>query len=121
MASTTIFERAGGFATVRRVVSSFYERVLDSPALAHYFEHIDMRRLIDHQTKFISAVMGGPGSFTDDHLRRVHQHLGISHDEFAEVADHLRAALEEYDVAPDDVAAVEAAVRRREPVIVTGD
>lgn len=118
MATTTIFERAGGFATVRRVVSSFYDRVLDSPRLARYFEHVEMRRLIDHQTKFISAVMGGPGSFTDDHLRRVHEHLGISHDEFVEAAGHLREALEEFDIDAADVDAVEAAVLRREPVVV---
>jgi hemoglobin len=116
--ATTIFERAGGFATVRRVVSSFYDRVLDSPTLARYFEHVEMRRLIDHQTKFISAVMGGPGSFTDEHLRRVHEHLGISHDEFLEAAGHLREALEEHDLAPSDIEAVHAAVLRREPVVV---
>ena len=119
MATTTIFERAGGFATVRRVISSFYDRVLDSPTVAGHFENVDMRRLIDHQTKFISAMMGGPGSFTDDHLRRVHAHLGITHDEFVEVTEHLREALEEYGVAPEDIAIVEAEVKRREPLIVT--
>lgn len=116
--ATTIFERAGGFATVRRVISSFYERVLDSPNLARYFEHVEMRRLIDHQTKFISSVMGGPGSFTDEHLRRVHEQLGITHDEFLEAAGHLREALEEHDLESADVDAVYAAVLRREPVVV---
>jgi hemoglobin len=40
----------GGFAKVRLLVSEFYDRVLDSDTLAPYFDGIDMRRLIDHQT-----------------------------------------------------------------------
>ena len=56
----TMFERYGGFARVSRVVSSFYERVLESPSLAPYFAGIDMRRQIDHQTKFIASIRAGP-------------------------------------------------------------
>jgi hemoglobin len=116
--SQTIFERVGGFATVRRIVSSFYEKVLDSPTLSPYFERIEMRRLVDHQTRFISSVMGGPASFTDDHLRRVHEGLGISHDEYAELAGHLRESLEEHDVSPADADEVHKAIVRRERFIV---
>jgi hemoglobin len=118
--SQTIFERAGGFATVRRVVSSFYERVLESPALGPYFEHVDMRRQIDHQTKFVTSVMGGPASYTDDHLRRVHRNMSISHAEFVELVGYLREALENHDVPAEDVDEVIRAIESREPVIVTG-
>jgi hemoglobin len=116
----TIFERAGGFATVRRVVSSFYDRVLGSPTLAPYFEHVDMRRQIDHQTKFVTSIMGGPASFTDDHLLRVHRHMQISHAEFVELVGYLREALEDHSVAEDDVDEVVRSIERRERVIVAG-
>lgn len=115
----TIFERYGGFATVRRVVSTFYDSALDSPMLAHHFENVDVRRLIDHQAKFISSVMGGPASYTDEHLRRVHERLGITTAEFREMIDLLEEALDEYDVAQADIDQVLAAIRRREGVIVT--
>lgn len=68
----TIFERYGGFAKVSRIVSSFYDKILESPITSTYFDNIDMRRLIDHQTKFIAYVMGGPASYTNDQLERVH-------------------------------------------------
>lgn len=115
----TIFERYGGFASVRRVVSSFYDRVLDSPALARHFETVDMRTLIDHQTKFIAQAMGGPASYTDEHLRRVHARLGIGHEDFIEMARLLRETLEDFDFDPADVDAVDREILRREHVIVT--
>lgn len=115
----TIFDRHGGFATVRRIVSAFYDSVLESPLLAHHFEEIDVRRLIDHQARFVSSLMGGPASYTDEHLRRVHQRLGITTAEFREMVDLLEETLEEFDFDEADLDAVVAAIRRREGVIVS--
>ena len=64
----TIFERYGGFSKVSKVVMSFYDKILNSSILAPYFAKTDMKRLIDHQTKFISSLMGGPASYTSEHL-----------------------------------------------------
>jgi hemoglobin len=116
--SQTMFDRYGGFATVRRIVSAFYDKVLDSPGLAAHFEHVEMRRLVDHQAKFISSLLGGPASFTDEHLRRVHARRGITTGEFRELVALLRETLEDFDFANEDIANVIDAVRRREGVIV---
>ena len=115
----TIFERYGGFATVRKVISAFYDKVLDAEDLQKYFANVDMRRLVDHQTKFIASVMGGPASFSDDVLRRVHAPLNITEDDFEEVAELLRETLEDFDLAPDDIEHVHQEFMRREPLIVT--
>ena len=72
MGEQSVFERCGGFAAVRKIVSSFYDEVLDSPNLAPYFGGSDMASLIDHQTQFMSYVMGGPTSVSDEVLRRAH-------------------------------------------------
>lgn len=118
-AGRTLFEQYGGFATVRRIVSAFYEGVLDSPVLAHHFEQVQMRRLIDHQVQFLSSVLGGPASFSDEHLRRVHARFGITTEEFRALLDILEETLEDFDFAPADLDAVLASVRRREGVIVS--
>lgn len=73
----TVFERYGGFAKVSKLVLSFYDRMLDSPLTALYFANPDMKRLIDYQTKFFAYLMGGPASYTNEHIERVHAHLGI--------------------------------------------
>ena len=74
----TMFEKYGGFAAVSRIVSAFYDQVLDVPELAKYFKGTDMRRLIDHQTKFIASVMGGPASYSAEQLERVHANMAIT-------------------------------------------
>lgn len=115
----SIFERYGGFAKIRRVVSDFYDLVLDSDLIAHHFESIDMAPLIDHQTRFIASVTGGPASYSDEHLKRVHERFAITRAEFLEMAALLGEALEDNGFAEADVATVINEVRRREPAIVT--
>jgi hemoglobin len=115
----SIFERVGGMRTVSRMISTFYDRVLDTPELVHYFDGVDMKRLIDHQTKFFAAVMGGPASFTDEHLARVHGHLGIDSASYEEAVLILRETLEDHDMGETDVGAVVSQVRARKQFIVT--
>ncbi|HET9545270.1 MAG TPA: group 1 truncated hemoglobin [Gaiellaceae bacterium] len=115
----TIFDRYGGFATVRKIVSAFYDKVLDSPLLVHHFENVDMRRLVDHQARFVSSVMGGPASYSDNHLRRIHERHRITTEEFREMVDLLEETLEDFDFAEADVREVIGQVRRREGVVVS--
>jgi hemoglobin len=115
----TIFDRYGGFAAVRRVVSDFYVLALDSPVIGHHFEQIDMKRLLDHQARFISSTMGGPASYTDEHLRRVHERLRITAEEFREMLALLTETLEDHGFEQPDIDVVASELRRRQGVIVT--
>jgi hemoglobin len=114
----TIFERYGGFAKVSRVVSSFYDRVLNDELVAAYFAGVDMRRLIDHQTKFVASLMDGPASYTDEHLARVHERLNITDEAFDEIALLLRETLEDLDFDETDISVVIGRVLSRRPYIV---
>ena len=113
-----IFVRCGGFAVVRRIVSAFYGRMFESRALAGYFAQIDVPRLIDHQTQFVTQIMGGPAQLPDRQLERAHAGLGITTEEFDEMVALLRVTLEEAELTPADVAAVLDEVRRRRHLIV---
>lgn len=116
---STIFERCGGFATVRRIVSDFYDRVLASEDLQGYFAGIDMRRLVDHQTKFMTALMGGPASFADQQLERAHARVGVTSADFDLLVELLVDTLEEHGLAREDVQAMAAAMETRRHLIVT--
>lgn len=115
----TIYERVGGFASVRKVVSAFYDKALESDLIAHHFEQVEMPRLIDHQTRFISFLMGGPASYTDEHIEHVHARLGITLAEFDEMLELLIETLEDFEFGSDDIAKIGQELRRREPAIVT--
>ncbi|MFQ3595366.1 MAG: group 1 truncated hemoglobin [Sphingomonadaceae bacterium] len=114
----TLYERVGGFAAVRRIVSAFYDAVLDEPRLAAHFADVEVARLIDHQTKFIASLMGGPAAFSDEQLRRVHAHLAVTRGEFDLLTELLADVLENAGLDRADVDHVVGEMERRAPQIV---
>ncbi len=99
----SIFQRCGGFAAVSKVVLAFYDKVLDSDVSGPYFENVNMKSMIDHQTKFIAQVMGGPVAYSNEQLRRVHAHHNIQREAFEDVARLMKESLEDFDFAASDI------------------
>lgn len=114
----TMFEKYGGFATFRKVVSSFYDNILDSSILQKHFININIERLIDHQTKFVIFIAGGPGSVSDENLARVHKNMGITQEEMDEMSAIFRDNLEDHDFEDDDVEFLVNEVVKRSHLIV---
>jgi hemoglobin len=114
----TMFERYGGLPFVTRFVLSFYDRVLACLRLAPFFENCDMQQLVEHQTKFISSIMGGPTSYTNARLREAHAHLDIDDEVFDEMISLFKATLEESKVAGVDVESILADLNSRRNYIV---
>jgi hemoglobin len=117
--AATMFERYGGFAQVRRIVSSFYDKVLASPSLERYFADTDMRSLIDHQSQFIAQLMGGPVHYTSEALERAHAKLGIDKQAYDEVTSLLLETLEDFGIETDDLGDIGAQIQRLERFIVS--
>ena len=91
----SMFLRYGGAEKVSELIFALYDRVLASKRLSPFFATCDMRRLIEHQTRYISSVMDGSAIYNEDHLREVHGPLGIGSDDFDEMLEHLRAAMDD--------------------------
>jgi hemoglobin len=118
MAEGTILDRYGR-VTIAKVVASFYSDVLDSPRLGHYFHHVEMSRLVDHQTSFMAAVMGGPHAFGADHIRNAHQGFHISRDDFEVMIELLESSLLEHRISRRDTDRVLDGYRALQPHVVT--
>ena len=115
----TMFERYGGFSQVSRIVSSFYDRVLDSPIMGPYFKNVDMKRQIDHQTKFISFLMGGPASYSDEHIHSIHQRLNVTPEAMDEMVELMVETLEDFDVEESDIEEIQHALLSRTKLIIS--
>ena len=115
----TMFERYG-LAFVTRFVLSFYDRVLASVRLAPFFANSDMQRLVEHQAKFISSVMGGPASYSNAVLHEVHEHLAIDDQAFDEMILLFEATLKDFKITDTDVEAIIADLNARRMHIVNG-
>lgn len=114
----TLYDKYGGFSTVSRIVLDFYERALDSDQIGDYFEDVDMAKLMDHQTKFVASLLGGPASYSNDHLRQIHLDLRIGDDDFTEMAEVLSETLIDHGMSRDDTADVIKAIEARRAFIV---
>ncbi len=114
----TMFEKYGGFSTISRVVMSFYDRMLDDDDVGPFFDDVDLPKLIDHQTKFISAIMGGPATFSDEHIVSAHKHLVVSDFHFDRLKELVRGTLSDFDFASDDIETVLDAFEQRRLLIV---
>lgn len=116
MAST--FQKYGGFSAVSKVVIDFYERVLDSDIVGHHFDDVDMPRLMDHQTRFVSSLMGGPSAMNDEQLKRVHAGLDITQSEFDEIVGLLGQAMSANGMEEQDVRSVAKEFEAKRHLIV---
>jgi len=115
----TLFDELGGFVAVSRIVSDFYDRVLDHDILAPYFADVDMRRLVDHQTKFIASMLGGPASYSNEALRQIHARLNIDRAAFDAMKEQLGASLLAHGVSSRDVTNVIADIEARAGYVIT--
>jgi hemoglobin len=103
--STPLFERLGGMEAIMAAVDIFYEKVLADELLADFFTGIDMDKQIKKQIAFMATAFNGPQEYKGRDMRAAHRHLvqskGLNDAHFDAVAMHLKATLEELDVAPD--------------------
>lgn len=118
MTEQSLFEKYGGFSKISRVVLSFYDTLLDSDEIGPFFDDIDMSKMVDHQTKFIASLLGGPAAYTDRQLHQLHRHLEITDDHFDELKVVLNETLTKHGLEPGDVEAVLAEFEKRRTLIV---
>lgn len=115
---TTVYEKYGGFSTISKIVMDLYDRLLDDDEVGPFFDEVEMSRIIDHQTKFLSSLIGGPASYTDEQIRRLHSHLPIGDRHFETLKQLLGQTLTDHGLAEEDVAFVVAEFDRRRALVV---
>lgn len=118
MATQTLFEKYGGFSAVSRVVLDFYDRLLDSDEIGPFFDNTDMSKLVDHQTKFIASLLGGPSSYTDEQLKQLHTHLDIKDPHMDEMKLVLAGTLTDHGFSEEDTETVMNELEARRTMIV---
>jgi hemoglobin len=105
----SLFARLGGEAAVEAAVVRFYEKVMDDPTVARFFDELDMDAQIQKQIAFMTMAFGGPNKYTGRNLRTAHAKLvknGLGDAHFDAIARHLKATLEELEVGDDVIAEV---------------
>jgi hemoglobin len=118
MPEQSMFEKYGGFSRISKVVMTFYDRVLDNDDVGPFFDDIDMARMVDHQTKFIASLLGGPAAYSDNQLRKMHARLNVADAHFDELKRILRATLQLHGFDEQDIDTVMSGFEQRRSLIV---
>ncbi|WP_120501768.1 group 1 truncated hemoglobin [Roseovarius sp. EL26] len=114
----SLFDKYGGFSSISKIVLKLYDRLLDDDDVGPFFDDVDLPKLIDHQTKFISSLMGGPASFTDDHIERAHRHMAIEPLHFDRLKEIVIDVLAEFDVATSDIETIIGEFEARRTLLI---
>ena len=91
-------DRTGGTAVIGRAVDLFYDRMLADPALAGWFDGVDLTALRAHQRSFVIVALGGPDAYAGRDLRTAHHGLEIDDPSYDRAVAHLLTALQEAGV-----------------------
>jgi hemoglobin len=100
---TTVYDRIGGADAIRAAVDLFYRKVLADERVNHHFEGVNLARLKAHQRAMITAVAGGPNTYSGASMRDAHNHLEITNGEFDVVVGHLVGTLQELGVPQEEI------------------
>ncbi len=106
---TTLYERLGEGPAIAAAVDGFYDRVLDDPDLAPFFEGVNMKVQRSRLAKFIADAAGGP-PYRGRSMADAHAHLAIEPRHFNAVAQHLVGQLADMGVDPSLIDEVVGAI-----------
>lgn len=114
----SLFDKYGGFSAISRIVIDLYDRLLEDEEVGPFFDDVEMSRIVDHQTKFVSSLLGGPASYSDDQIARMHGHLTVADAQFDQLKAILAATLGDHGMTPDDVEKVVGEFEARRVLVV---
>jgi hemoglobin len=99
----TLFDRVGGEQGVKNLVRSFYDRVLQDPELAEFFENASIDRLFAMQYEFFAAALDGPVKYSGLSIHQAHFARGIEKEHFAKFVNHLIDTLQTWQFSEQEI------------------
>jgi hemoglobin len=99
----SLYEEIGGKQSIRTALDRFYDKVMDDRRVSRFFDGLDVQRIKDKQTAFLSMAFGGPAHYDGRDLRTAHGRAvsqGLGEAEYEVFMGHFRSTLEELGI-PD--------------------
>jgi hemoglobin len=117
--SDSLYDKYGGYPTVAVVVAAFYDGIAQDPELMPAFENIDMPKLMDHQTRFLCKMLGGPVDHIGRSIMPDEARFKIDNVSLIHVAKLLQQVLEATGIEQRDIPAIMNIVIRGQPGAAT--
>ncbi len=98
----TLYEKIGGGQNIKKLVTAFYQRVLNDPLLSPFFANTSIEKLQNMQVTFFTIALGGPEPGKMPSLTEVHRGRGIESKHLVRFTELLVETLGEIGIEPDD-------------------
>ena len=109
-AQENLYLKYGGESTISKIVDQFYEKVLNDKRVKHFFVNTNMTKQRNHQTNFISFVLGGPKQYTGRSMQAAHSKLSLDDSHFDAIVELLGQTLLSNGVSHADLQTIAAKV-----------
>ena len=101
--NSSLYERLGEEAGVRKIVNDVLERNKNNPQIGHYFKDVDMAKLKQLVFEFFSMGIGGPHKYTGRDMVTAHEGLNISSEHFEIGNEDTVDALKENGIGDSEI------------------
>ena len=95
----SLYDRLGGIDVISALTESWVARVGGDDRANGKFVRTDIARLMKEVVDQLCEATGGPCTYTGRSMRETHAGMKVTAGEFEVVVQHLRAALDELNIA----------------------
>ena len=99
--NSTLFDRVGGYPTVKKVHKIFYDKIYADSWIGQFFKEVKQEVIEDQQTDFMVHAMGGPDKYNGAFPVSAHRHMNITIELFEYRHEMLKQSLKEAGLSTD--------------------
>ena len=114
----TLYERLGAWDGIEKIVSDTVANHQKNDAIAHYFDDVDLDKLVAHVTAFFAAGTGGPAKYEGRDMTSAHATMGLSDDDFDKAVADVLLALDQNGIGDAEKAEVAAILESLRPAVM---
>ena len=105
-----LYERLGGQAPIRAVVTDIIELHFTDPVTASLCVGVDKQKLIDHVVNWLCQAAGGNEKYGGRDMVTAHAHLAMTPVHFVTAGGHIMQTLQKYGVPEPEIQEVMCAI-----------
>ncbi|MDI1315024.1 group 1 truncated hemoglobin [Prosthecobacter sp.] len=94
----SLYQKLGGKGAMEAAIDAFYVKVLADDRVKHFFDDVSMDKQRRKQKEFLSAAFGGPLPWTGKDMRKAHEGMGITEEQFNAIAENLVNTLKDLKI-----------------------
>lgn len=110
----SLYQKLGGKAAMEAAIDAFYVKVLADDRVKNFFDDVSMDKQRRKQKEFLSAAFGGPLPWVGKDMRKAHDGMGITEEQFNAIAENLVNTLKDLKIRQeliDQVVAIALSVK----------